>query len=157
MDLGDIFWIGFLILTFFGGSITKVIKKYMPSQPATETDDSEEPMAEAEWTETEWAEPSETPRRVMEDDPWEESAETDNPYFTYDEVEPEVVEQPTQQSMSERIEEILRQQQFAQPKAKYEEDPLPVQSTENESDPLDEPFDLRKAIIYQTIMENNYR
>ena len=148
MDAGDIIFIGFLLFSIFGGTIVKLIKKSLSGFATPSTESNGNPMAKAATPR-----PSETFSQMDDEEPIEYTVEQDSPYFTYETIEPEV--KVESKKRKKNVDNIFRQSPvFAQQATQGMSFKEPVAETVNPV--MDEPFDLRKAIVYQTIMQNNY-
>lgn len=135
MDFGDIIWIAVLVLSAFGGSIGKLFRAVGSNQ------ENNSPAMDAEQTpysddeeESAWDQ-AEVFGGIS--DPYSATSYEAPAYFSYETAEPQPKE-----TMA--------------PKAETKKTPEPIPEIEQQRDVADEPFDLRKAIIYQTIMTNNY-
>lgn len=117
MNIGDILWIGVLLLISFGGSI---FKKLVSKGEGTE--ESSQPVSYPQW---------ETVPDDFDQDAEEVAPADPNPYFTYEDTNVQV--HTNAPATTQPSDDTLRPAAFA-----------------------DEAFDLRKAIIYQTILQNNY-
>lgn len=134
MDFGDILWIAVLVLGAFGGSIGKLIRSFGSNQEDNRTAKDAEQTSYPYEEESAWnqAEGFET----ISDPNYAASYEAPK-YFSYETEEP--------QPMKAEAPKVENKHVCDQPKETEQKSPL-----------LDEPFDLRKAVIYQTIMTNNY-
>ena len=131
MNFGDIIWIVVLLLATFGGSITKLLR----SANQEDADTSAQPASHPVWE----AEGYDTVEMPLDD---EEASETmDDAYFTYEDVRQEYhapVPQHTACAPSPAVSAVRQEEE--QPMSRKEP----------------EAFDLRKAVIYQTILQNDY-
>lgn len=138
MDFSDILWIAVMLLTAFAGSRKKLRRsmeeKTSASQP-TPSQSVDSPFGEDADT------------FDLEEDWFEEDAdeayagtsveEQSSSYFTYETIDPQPVQAPEMAAVSKKEESNVDE----------------VLHPENN---LADGFNLRQAIIYQTIMENDY-
>ena len=133
MDFLEIIGILLPILILFGGGIRKSLRRLGPLAEPTPQPKSEVPFP---W-ETEFDEELE-PEEFVEEEP--QVGKGQNAYFTYEDLNQPVVNLETD-SAPQRI---------------VEEEPSPMEVAAETASVTEAPFDLRKAIIYQTILTNNY-
>lgn len=140
MDFQDIAWLMIMLLLSFGGGIVKRIKGM--KDVVEDAEDTSTPSSHDEWEDEE----------LEEKEFFEEEEVDEDPYFSYETEAVHQFEAPVQ-------EDTRKAAYAAAPQASVEEDIRNEDVKVENEQPLlldDEEFDLRKAIIYQTIMRNDY-
>ncbi|MCQ2277911.1 MAG: hypothetical protein MJZ62_01300 [Bacteroidales bacterium] len=170
MDFGDILWIGFLLFSVFGGSIVKMFRRQNESESAPQQGSSvSNSNYEEEYDEDAYEENfhKESFEGNLEASLKEEVAA---PYFSYEDeaVQEEMARMEALRQEALRQEALLRElrqreaeRQEAQRRAseskRRSQQAASVEAQDNSNEEvLEESFDLRRAIIYQTILENKY-
>lgn len=135
MDFGDILEIVIPLLLIFGGGIVKMIGR-RASSPIAEPTPEQEPDFPFSWEEEPEMQDLFEEEQEVEPEPKNER----KTYFTYEDVNPQVVNLETD-NKSQRI---------------VEEEPRQADVVAGAAPDAEQQFDLRKAIIYQTILTNQY-
>lgn len=153
MDAFDVFYNLLMIAILFGLPILKrVAKKARQSQVAAPSQ-AEENQADS------FDDLSDSPLQMEEDEEYKMSdvydyeTEVESTPYSFQDKMDELLEQ------AQNLEEQLRKAQAAASTAKADSVATKAYETvnvDNNHSAVSEPFDLKKAIIYQTIMENNY-
>ena len=133
MDFLEIIGILLPILILFGGGIRKSLRRLSPLAEPTPQPKAEVPFP---W-ETEFEEEQE-PEEFVEEEP--QAGKGQNAYFTYEDFNQPVVN-PETDNTPQRI---------------VEGKPNPMEVAAETVSDTEVPFDLRKAVVYQTILTNNY-
>lgn len=129
MDFEDIIWIAILLLGAFGGSMGKLVRKLSGSRAVDAPISTQETVFESEWDENQFSESAEEAQEAFSFEEEERQAGC----FTYESVSEPNVDTKVETKMSE-------------PNVRQVVDGF------EEADGS-EPFDLRKAIIYQAILQ----
>mgnify|MGYP003290617949 CR=1 FL=1 len=137
MDFSDILWVAILLISAFAGSRKKLRRKLEEAESASQPTPSQS-IDPSQWMDNDDSD--------LEEDWFEDDADTAyatasmdeeaTPYFTYETVDPEPIQTPTVATanvIEDNVEEVH-----------------PMASN------IADEFNLRQAIIYQTIMENDY-
>ena len=130
MNIEDIIWIVVLIITSFGGSILKLFR----SKSDEETEESAQPASH-----TQWEDEVESFEGMESFDVMDEEMD-ESTYFTYED-----------EKTFDPIPQPVACEPAAQPVV-----PSRVAEMGFPAKVGNEEFDLRKAIIYQTILQNDY-
>jgi len=140
MDIQDIVWLVIALLFTFGGGIIKLVKNL--GHYSVDVEEPSSPSSRQEWEE----------EGCDEQELFDEEELEENPYFSY-ETDAAYQQEDSAQNDSRQAAYTADQNTPSRPKFRSEDDKV------EKEQPVfvgNEEFDLRKAIIYQTIMQNDY-